>query len=109
MRTFDPAKAGSFPAGMVVSEFAAPRFSEDGSRVLVGLKEQEDAKPAAPAGEEQANVDVWHYKDEVPQSQQIVQLNQERRRTFAAVIDLSSGSIAKIADEDMPSVTTTKT
>jgi len=39
--TFDPAKASSFPVGMVVSEFTAPRWSKDGARLLVGLKAQE--------------------------------------------------------------------
>ena len=55
--TFDPAKAKAFPEGMVVSEFTAPRWSDDGARVLVGLKEQEAEKPEST--EPQANVDVW--------------------------------------------------
>ena len=105
--TFDPAKAPAFPAGMVISEFSTVRFSKDGSRLLVGVKAQEAAKPAAPAGEAQANVDVWHWKDELPQSVQVVQINQARRQTFTAVIDLSSGSLKRVADEDMPTVTPT--
>jgi len=46
-------------------------------------------------------VDVWHWKDTEPQSVQIIQVNQERRATLAAVLDLASGSIRKIADADM--------
>ena len=62
-------RSPSFPAGMVISEFTAPRWSTDGARLLVGLKEQE---PEAPASTEpQANVDVWHWKDDDPQSVQI--------------------------------------
>ena len=57
--------------------------------------------------EPQANVDVWHWKDDDPQSQQIIQVNQARRATEAAVVDLASGSIRKIADEGMPSITPT--
>ena len=54
--TFDPAKAASFPKDMVVSEFTAPRWSKDGARLLVGLKEQDAEKPAST--DPQANVDV---------------------------------------------------
>ena len=37
--TFDPAKAVSFPADTVVSEFTAPRWSSDGERLLVGQRQ----------------------------------------------------------------------
>jgi dipeptidyl aminopeptidase/acylaminoacyl peptidase len=105
--TLDPTRTPGFPAGMVISEFSTIRFSKDGSRLLVGVKEQEAAKPAPPAGEAQANVDVWHWRDEQPQSVQVVQINQARRQTFASVIDLSSGTFKRIADDDMPTVTPT--
>jgi len=104
--TFDPAKASSFPAGMVISEFAAPRWSSDGARVLLGLKEQEDEKPAS--SDPQANVDVWHWKDDQPQSVQVVQLNQARRATMAAVLDVAAGALRQIADADMRTITPTE-
>ena len=103
--TFDPAKATSFPAGMVVSEFTAPRWSDDGARVLVGLKEQEAEKP--PSTDPQANVDVWHWKDDDPQSVQIVQLAQARRATKAAILDVAAGTLRQIADDDMKTITPT--
>lgn len=103
--TFDPAKAASFPAGMVVSEFTAPRWSSDGDRVLIGLKEQEDEKPES--NDPQANVDVWHWQDDDPQSVQVVQLNNARRATKAAVLDVGSGALRQIADEKITSITPT--
>lgn len=101
----EPAKAPGFPQGMVISEFTAPRWSNDGARILVGMKEQEDEKQAT--NEPQANVDVWHWKDDQPQSVQIVQLNQARRATKAALVDLAAGSIRQIADDDMRTITPT--
>jgi dipeptidyl aminopeptidase/acylaminoacyl peptidase len=103
--TFDPAKGSSLPPGMVISEFTAPKWSTDGARVLVGLKAQDDEK--TPSTEPQANVDVWHWRDDDPQSVQIVQLNQERRSTKAAILDVASGSIRQVADDDMKTVTPT--
>ena len=38
--TYDPAADAGFPKGMVLSEFTAPRWSRDGSRLFVGIKEQ---------------------------------------------------------------------
>ena len=105
MFTIDPAKSQSFPAGMVISEFTAPRWSDDGARVLVGLKAQEPDRPAPT--DPQANVDVWHYKDERPQSQQIITVNQDRRATFAAVVELASGAVRQIANDDMRTITPT--
>ena len=105
MFTVDPAKSSSFPAGMVISEFTAPRWSEDGARVLLGVKAQEPDRPAST--DPQANVDVWHYKDERPQSQQILTVNQDRRSTFAAVADLATGAVRQIANDDMRAITPT--
>jgi len=103
--TFDPAKAVSFPAGMVVSEFSSLRWSSDGARLLLGLKEQAAEPPAST--EPRANVDVWHWKDAEPQSVQIIRVNQDRRSTYAAVLDLASGSVRQIADDDMRAITPT--
>jgi hypothetical protein len=66
----------------MISEFTAPRWSNDGARILVGVKAQEPDRPAPT--DPQANVDVWHWKDERPQSAQIITVNQDRRATFAA-------------------------
>ena len=73
--------------------------------MLVGVKEQEAEKPTS--NEPQANVDVWHWKDAEPQSVQVIQINQERRATFAAFVDLTSGAFRQVANDDMRSVTPT--
>lgn len=103
--TFDPARA-AFPPDTVISEFTAPRWSSDGERLLVGLKEQDVEK--AEATEPEANVDVWHWKDDDPQSVQIVQLPQARRATKAAILDVASGMLRQIADDEMTAVTPTE-
>ncbi len=86
--TFEPAAMTGLPDGMVVSEFASIRWNNEGTRLLLGVKEQEPAAPES--NEPAANVDVWHWKDKVAQSVQIVRLNQDRRATYAAVLDLAS-------------------
>jgi dipeptidyl aminopeptidase/acylaminoacyl peptidase len=100
---FDPSKDASFPKGMVLSEFATPRFNKEGSRIFVGIKEQE-AEPAK-SDEPQANVDVWHWKDPDPQSVQVVRIQQLRRETYPAAVSVASRKFVRLGDEDMRSVT----
>ena len=99
---FDPAKDASFPKGYVVSEFTAPKWSKDGSRIFFGIKEQE--KEVAAADSLKANVDVWHYKDTEIQSVQIVRLAQERRSTYPAALSVGSKHFVRLGDEDMRTV-----
>jgi len=100
-----PGTVGGFPAGMVMSEFASLRWSDDGRRILLGVKEQEP-EFVAPAGA-QANVDVWHWKDPDPQTVQIVRVNQDRRSTFPAIYDIASNSVRQVGDSAMRQVTPT--
>ena len=100
---FDPSKDPSFPKGMVVSEYATPRWSQDGTRLFIGIKEQEPEIPAADSIK--ANVDVFHWKDVVPQPVQIVQIAQTRRATYPAVISVNTGKFVRLGDEMMRTIT----
>ena len=99
---YDPSKDGTFPRNMVLSELAVPRFSRDGARIILGIKEQEDSLP--PGAEPPANVDVWHWKDAEVQSVQMIRLAQERRSTYAAAYHLATGKLVRLADSVMPNV-----
>jgi dienelactone hydrolase len=48
---------------------------------------------------------VWHYKDQTPQSVQIVQLQQLRRATYPGVVTLATGKFVRLGDDDMRTVT----
>jgi acetyl esterase/lipase len=71
--------------------------------VFVGIKEQE--QEIAPADSNKANVDIWHWKDQTPQSVQIVQIQQLRRATLPAVVFVGSGKLVQLGDDDMRAVT----
>ncbi len=100
--TYDPTADARFPPGFVLSELAPTHWTEPGDRVVVGIKEQEDAADQDGDGEETANVDVWHWADDRLQSQQMVQADADRRYTFASVYNLESGRFVRLATEDMP-------
>ena len=100
------AQGSGMPTGMVISEFSQPRFTRDGARLFVGIKEQEVAQVRD--GEPRANVDVWHFKDPEPQSVQMVRLSAERRSTYSSVLDLQSRKLMRIADSSMRSLQLTQ-
>jgi dipeptidyl aminopeptidase/acylaminoacyl peptidase len=100
---FDPAKDDDFPKGMVLSEYSTPQWSKDGSKLYIGVKKQEP-EPLA-SSEPQANVDIWHWKDVQPQSEQIIRLPQDRRATLPAAFLIAAKKFVPLGDDDMRGVT----
>lgn len=102
---FVSAVGAVLPNGFVLSEFTAPRWSKDGSKVFVGIKAQQDTP--AESTEEKANLDIFHYKDTDLQSEQIVRIAQLRRATFAGTFSIASKKFVRLADDAIPTITPT--
>jgi dipeptidyl aminopeptidase/acylaminoacyl peptidase/uncharacterized membrane protein YgcG len=92
------------PAGMVVAD-SAPRFSEDGQRLILAT-----APPPAPPADPNArtpariNVDLWHYKDPMLQPMQRVRANQDQNRSYRAVYHVGDKRFVQLATADLPDV-----
>ncbi len=102
---YDPAADPAFPEGMVLSEFAGVRFNDGSTMLVLGVKEQ--AAEVREREGEQADVDVWHWKDEEVQSVQMRQASREQRRTWTSVLHLDGLRFLQLADETMASVSLT--
>ena len=120
---YDPAKDTKFPENMVISEKSASgsRFrrgrstrgalfwSEDNSQIFCGIKEQEkepekkkkDADPVA-------DVDIWHWKDEVIQSAQMKRAGRERSFTYRSVYNWRTKRFIRLTDEKMRTISITR-
>ena len=92
------------PANMVVSDQSAPSFSKDGQRLYLGTAPPPPAPPADGAPEPRG-VDVWHWKDPLLQPMQRVRAQQERTRSYRAVVHLAEKRFVQLATADMPVVT----
>jgi dipeptidyl aminopeptidase/acylaminoacyl peptidase len=91
------------PAGLVVSDQFAPRFSDDGQRLYLGTA----PPPAAPAAEGApvpTSVDIWNWHDPLIQPMQRVRATQERNRTFRAIVHLADKRFVQLATAEMPTV-----
>ena len=102
---WNPATDAAFPKENVLSEYTAPRWSKDGSRLFIGFKEQE-AEIAA-ADSLKANVDVWHWKDVETQATQMLRLQQDRRATLSGVLQFSPAKFVRLADTSMRTIANT--
>lgn len=94
----------SFPEKMVVSEYSQLQFSDDGSMVVTGLKEQKKKASAKKTDEEKANVDVWHWQDDLVQSVQQRRASRDRRSTYAAVFHVQQNKLVQLGDKELSRV-----
>jgi len=91
------------PQGLVVSDQAEPRFSEDGQRLYLGTAPPPQPPPAEGAPAPRA-VDIWHYQDPMLQPMQQVRLQQERNRNYRAVVHLADKRFVQLGTFDLPNV-----
>ena len=84
---------------MVVADTAAPRFSRDGERLFLATA----PPPAAPPDPDARTpapiqVDLWSSKDPIIQPMQRVRADQERQRSYRAVVHLPDKKLVQLGD-----------
>ncbi len=104
------ASAGTagMPGGMVVADTAAPRFSRDGKRLFLATA----PPPAAPPDPDTRTpaaiqVDLWSSRDPIIQPMQRVRADQERQRSYRAVVHLPDRKLVQLGTAEIPTVNPT--
>ncbi|MDM1546941.1 prolyl oligopeptidase family serine peptidase [Empedobacter falsenii] len=88
-----------------VSENRQPKFSKDGNSLFIGLMPKLAEKDTTLIADDYAKVDVWSYKDDFIQPQQLKNLEREKKRSYLSVIDLSDPvKVTQLSDLDMNQV-----
>ena len=101
----DTSSVGIFENWMV-SEHETPFFSEDASRLFFGSTPRpisysyEDDTTILE--EERVSVDVWSWKDDFIQPMQKLQADEEKKRAYMTMYDISRQRIVPLANEEMP-------
>lgn len=106
-----------FPAGMSVSDLSGLSFTDDGSMILLGIKDfpepreeesEEGDEEAAEAEEEEeeetATFELWHWNDPYPYPYQKLQADRIRNETYESVYHVGSGRFVQLADEELTNV-----
>ncbi len=93
------------PGNWMVNEYASPSFSHDGSRLFFGTAPEPMRRDQRVEEIDIASVDIWHWQDDRLQSQQLVQLRRDQRRTFRNVYHIDADSFVQLEDHSLETVT----
>ena len=95
----------NMPDGYAVSEHRLPSFSDDNTRVFFGIAPKPEEEPEDTLlKEEKFSLDIWHWQDNLLQSQQKVQLQNEQRRNYESVFHLRNRQVTPLATEEIPHI-----
>ena len=90
--------------GFTVSENAAIKFSKDGKKLFFGTAPIMPPKDTTLVDFELAKVDVWNYKEDYLQPQQLKQLSQELKRSYTAVLFPGENKITQIGTDSSENI-----
>ena len=90
--------------GFTVSPDYANHFSKDGSRLFIGLAPIRPPKDTTLPDFETAKLDIWNYNDDYLQPEQLVQLNNELKRSYLCVLPKDQERLIPLADANCESV-----
>jgi dipeptidyl aminopeptidase/acylaminoacyl peptidase len=93
--------------GMTVSENGAIAFSKSGARLLFGVAPILPAKDTTLVDFELAKLDVWHYKDDYLQTQQLFNLQNELKRNYLTAFDFGQNKLIPLGTPGLPTVLST--
>jgi dipeptidyl aminopeptidase/acylaminoacyl peptidase len=90
--------------GLTVSPDYGNQFSKDGSKLFIGLTPIRKPKDTTLVDFETARLDVWHYKDDYLQPQQLLNAAQELRRSYLAVFNGDDSKLVQLGADDAENV-----
>jgi dipeptidyl aminopeptidase/acylaminoacyl peptidase len=100
-------KIKGLPKDWGISRHGEVSFSWSGRRVLFGTGPKVEIRKDDEKNEDEegkATLDIWHWKDPHLQSQQLVDLKKERKRSYQAIVDIETRNAVQLARLDMPEV-----
>lgn len=80
------------PEDWVVSENYTPTFSKNSKSLYLGIAPKKEPKDTTFIEEDHAILDVWHYKDDYLQTQQLANLKRELEKSYLSVVHLDTPS-----------------
>lgn len=78
------------PSKWKISQNYKPVFSENSKRIYLGIAPEQMQKDTTLIAEDHAVVDIWHFNEDVLQTQQIANLERDLKKSYLATIDLSN-------------------
>ncbi len=95
---------GEKPDGWVVNKHGNLYFSDNGSRLFFGTSPPPVVKDTTLLPEEIVNVEIWNYQDSRLHTQQNVELEDDQKRSYTAVMNTSTNAIHQLGLNTLPEV-----
>ncbi|MGD9126838.1 MAG: prolyl oligopeptidase family serine peptidase [Planctomycetia bacterium] len=89
------------PVRWRISEHGQVRFSENGKRVFFGIAPPRPERDPITLDEEYPDVDVWHWREGLLHTVQLVNRDRELRRTYLTMYEPESDKFMQIETESM--------
>ncbi|HEY0040539.1 MAG TPA: S9 family peptidase, partial [Flavisolibacter sp.] len=97
-------KSVGMEMGMTVSENSNLTFSKSGNRLLFGVAPILPAKDTSLIDIDLVKLDIWNYKDDYLQTQQLFNLQNELRRNYLTAYDFNQNRIIPMGSTAFPTV-----
>lgn len=91
--------------GYSISENAGNSFSKDGSKLYFGTAPIRSPKDTTLVEFETARLDIWHYKDDYLQTQQLKNADAELKRSYTAVFHIKEKAAMQLGTVDAERIT----
>jgi len=101
-KIYNPSTDTNFPKDYVLSEKSELLFSFDNHRMVINIKEQE--KKEKLSKDTIANVDVWHWDDEIIQSVQMRRAGRINNMTYSGILHLDNLSFTQMTSDDLRNI-----
>ncbi len=103
----DSATVG-FDADHDISKHYGPRFTKDDAILYFGIGDREVEEPEDTlTKKEKVNLDLWHYKDQRLQPQQLLQKDRDLERSNLHAYHLNTNEVVALENDTMEVVATT--
>jgi dipeptidyl aminopeptidase/acylaminoacyl peptidase len=100
--TFGDTLTPDFDGKLGISENRTPIFTQDGRFLFFGVTDRVKAEVKDTLLEsEKVKVDIWHYQDQELQAQQLVQLNQTKKRSDLYVFRFDNEKIIPLSNDTL--------
>lgn len=101
LQTLDNAING-LPEDWTLSENYTPKFSKNNKNLYLGIAPKKEPKDTTFIEEDHAVLDIWHYKDDYLQSQQLARLKKDLEKSYLSVVHLDNPSeLVVLQDENI--------
>lgn len=89
-----------------VSSRRTPYFSDNGNKIYYGVLPDKRVRDTSYTKDEFPEVHIWHWREEVQFTQQVINKSRDINASYLALYDLSSGKSTRLTDDNISDVRT---